>query len=272
MSSLTSLNRPISPPPKASRSKPKENTSDKNGPRPAAVEAGEVHIEDHLAYSSNHLRKVLRLTVTSIPRLSIDQFVQLYQRNQTSNGHHFIIHQHDHPVSGVHYDLRLQFSDSSSISFAVPYGMPGDANSRRQLRMAIETRVHNLWNHLIESASHATGSLLIWNIGEYEILPKQAENAVETDDENSEKDDASSGDQDSREEPTKLLEAFKAVRSVHLGENDNRLMSTSSVTCDYVYMAPNFPKTTPSTSAFHQPMTILLRSQEGSLGSAVGKY
>jgi hypothetical protein len=37
--------------------------------------------------------------------------------------------------------------------------------------MAIETRVHNLWNNLIESASHATGSLLIWDTGEYEVLP-----------------------------------------------------------------------------------------------------
>jgi hypothetical protein len=42
-------------------------------------------------------------------------------------------------------DLRLQFSQTSTISFAIPYGLPGNANSRRQGRMAIETRVHNLW-------------------------------------------------------------------------------------------------------------------------------
>jgi hypothetical protein len=42
-------------------------------------------------------------------------------------------------------DLRLQFSSSSSISFAVPKGLPGDPNSRQRGRMAIETRVHNLW-------------------------------------------------------------------------------------------------------------------------------
>ena len=46
---------------------------------------------------------------------------------------------------GVHYDLRLQFSESSSISFAIPYGLPGNPNSLRPNRMAIETRVHNLW-------------------------------------------------------------------------------------------------------------------------------
>ena len=28
-----------------------------------------------------------------------------------------------------------------------------------------------MWNNLIESASHATGSLLIWDTGEYEVLP-----------------------------------------------------------------------------------------------------
>lgn len=50
--------------------------------------------------------------------------------------------------------------------------------------MAIETRVHNLWNNLIESASHATGSLLIWDTGEYEVLPyREPVKARNTDDE-----------------------------------------------------------------------------------------
>jgi hypothetical protein len=42
-------------------------------------------------------------------------------------------------------DLRLQFSRSSSIYFSIPYGLPGDPNLRRQGRIAIETRVHNVW-------------------------------------------------------------------------------------------------------------------------------
>ncbi len=51
------------------------------------------------------------------------------------------------------------------------YGLPGDPNSRRLNRNATETRVHCLWNHLIETASHETGTMLIWDTGEYEILP-----------------------------------------------------------------------------------------------------
>jgi hypothetical protein len=50
--------------------------------------------------------------------------------------------------------------------------------------MAIETRVHNLWNNLVESASHSTGSLLIWDTGEYEVLPyRELPKARTTDDE-----------------------------------------------------------------------------------------
>lgn len=44
--------------------------------------------------------------------------------------------------------------------------------------MAIETRVHCLWNHLIESASMKTGSLLIWDTGTYELLPRKKESGT----------------------------------------------------------------------------------------------
>lgn len=109
----------------------------------AAVEAHEVGIRDHLSFFANHLATVIR--PTSGPRLSIGEFQDLYQSNQHSKGAHFVIHQHDHPIAGVHYDLRLQFSESSSVSWAIPYGVPGNPNSLRPNRMAIETRVHNLW-------------------------------------------------------------------------------------------------------------------------------
>lgn len=56
-----------------------------------------------------------------------------------------MVHQHDHPVSGPHYDLRLQFSETSSVSWSVMYGLPGDPNSRRLNRNATETRVHSYW-------------------------------------------------------------------------------------------------------------------------------
>ncbi|KAI9841602.1 MAG: hypothetical protein M1837_000509 [Sclerophora amabilis] len=137
----------------------------------AAIEAGEVEIEDHLLHFSRRLSQVVRSDSSSRTSLPIPELVDLYKRNQQPHGRNFVIHQHDHPVAGVHYDLRLQFSESSSISFAIMYGLPGDPNSRRLNRNATETRVHNLWNHLIETASSATGSLLIWDVGEYEILP-----------------------------------------------------------------------------------------------------
>jgi len=167
----SSLKRKISPPPTRSASTVK--TSPVNGedeltslsaPRPglAAIEAGEAEVQDHLIYFSEELRRRKRPRLQSQSQLSIDSFQSLYRRNKQPNGRHFVVHQHDHPVAGrsclsrlvqgslmtevgVHYDLRLQISESSSISFSIPYGLPGNPNSMRPNRMAIETRVHNLW-------------------------------------------------------------------------------------------------------------------------------
>ncbi|OQD82717.1 hypothetical protein PENANT_c020G10126 [Penicillium antarcticum] len=68
------------------------------------------------------------------------------------------------------------------------YGMPGDPNSKRLNRNATETRIHCLWNHLIETASHKTGSMIIWDTGEYQVLPYPMEepSGPETDDSRSE--------------------------------------------------------------------------------------
>ncbi|KAK5154957.1 hypothetical protein LTR04_005918 [Oleoguttula sp. CCFEE 6159] len=206
-----SFKRPISPPASISRKKQRlvssrENeqstsnrdhdapTSNNQGPTLAAVEAGEAQIRDHLAYFVRHLKKVSRSGIAGTPRLPIEGFRNLYQQNMHSHGHHFVVHQHDHPISGVHYDLRLQVSESSSISFAIPYGLPGNPNS----------------NHLIESASHATGSLLIWDTGEYEVVLRDRKE-IGTDDETSDQSD--SGARDDSEQPTetdKLVEAFRA--------------------------------------------------------------
>ncbi|KXT16631.1 hypothetical protein AC579_6668 [Pseudocercospora musae] len=181
------------------------NANDKS--EVARIEAHELSIRDHLSYFVSHLSQVSRPTVG--PRVPIDAFRELYQRNQHSQGAHFVVHQHDHPVAGLHYDLRLQFSDSSTISFAIPYGLPGNPNSKRPNRMAIETRVHNLWNNLIESASHATGSLLIWDTGQYENLPRpQPKLQPNTDDEISDIDDGESADTASQSQ--KLFEAFQS--------------------------------------------------------------
>ena len=119
-------------------------------PIPAAVEAGKTKVSEHLTYFKDHLTEASRTTPPGIPRLSIPSFAALYQSNLQSHGHHFVIHQHNHPVAGVHYDLRLQFSRTSPFSFAIPKGLPGDPNSKSRGRLAIGTRVHNYWNHLIE--------------------------------------------------------------------------------------------------------------------------
>ncbi|TLD35892.1 hypothetical protein E2P81_ATG02195 [Venturia nashicola] len=178
---------------------------------PAAIEAGKARIRNHLHHFCSHLGALVRYADPSNhPLLPISDFATLYERNQHAHGHHFVIHQHNHPVAGLHYDLRLQFSDTSTISFAIPYGLPGNPKSRRQGRLAIETRVHNLWNNLIESASHATGSLLIWDTGEYEVLPRKLANAgPETDDEESDQDENYDGGQITTPENEKLFQAFQ---------------------------------------------------------------
>src|SRR5690242_3102134 len=183
MDMLSSLSRDISPP-RALRSRRLSNSSPpflraqpcsdtRNDPPLAAVEAGKAMIKDHLTYFEHHLTKASRSTSLDVPRLSISDFVRLYKDNQHQHGHHFVIHQHNHPKAGVHYDLRLQFSTTSSVSWAFPKGLPGNPRSRQLGRMAVETRVHNLWNNLIESASMKTGSLLIWDTGTYSVLPRK---------------------------------------------------------------------------------------------------
>ncbi|MCJ1467170.1 hypothetical protein MMC07_005793 [Pseudocyphellaria aurata] len=191
---LSSLDAPISPPRVKYRKRSSAQTEnpiaryhgvanqdERNvAPRLASIEAGEVVIKDHLTTFSEQLKRVKKTLPGKF--LSMEGFVDLYKRNLHKQGHHFVIHQHDHPIAGVHYDLRLQISETSSISFAIMYGLPGNPNSKRLNRNATETRVHNLWNHLIETASHSTGSLLIWDIGEYSVLPYRRPEK-ETDDE-----------------------------------------------------------------------------------------
>jgi hypothetical protein len=248
-----SLARDISPPPPSKRRRksttdsghelsnpraavPADVTPDVQQTLPtlAEVEAGKVKIDNHLTYFRSHLAKVSRKSSTDIPRLSIDAFAALYQSNLNAQGHHFVVHQHNHPVAGVHYDLRLQFSETSSMSFALPKGLPGNANSRSIGRMAIETRVHNYWNHLIESASSKTGSLLIWDTGTYSILPRtRRKNGVPspqtTDDDETEDDSdneatkrASDTSGGKHHENSKLIAAFQ-TRYIRLRLHGTRL-------------------------------------------------
>ncbi|CRG91116.1 hypothetical protein PISL3812_08164 [Talaromyces islandicus] len=187
---LASLSAPVSPPRRKFADTQRAQTpvkqhAESEWPSLAVVEAGKVEVDDHVKLFSTRLAQASRPKppLGTYPRLSIEDWVDLYSRNQNAHGHHFVIHQHDHPVAGPHYDLRLQFSESSSLSWAIMYGLPGDPNSRRINRNATETRVHCLWNHLIETGSAKTGSMIIWDTGEYEILPYYPEaKTQETDD------------------------------------------------------------------------------------------
>ncbi|KIX98537.1 uncharacterized protein Z520_05838 [Fonsecaea multimorphosa CBS 102226] len=163
-----SLRRSISPPLANPRRLSRIPSTTKS--TTAAVEAGELEIHDHVSFFSSKLLAATRPPIGGQPRLSHADWLALYRRNLNDRGHHFVVHQHDHPIAGTHYDLRLQCNATSSISFAIMYGLPGDPNSRKLNRNATETRVHNLWNHLIETASHDTGTMLLWDTGEYEVL------------------------------------------------------------------------------------------------------
>ncbi|KAI1465516.1 DNA polymerase ligase-domain-containing protein [Daldinia caldariorum] len=143
-------------------------------PKASAVEAGEARIDDYLGYFSGLLEKAILSSPfpSDMPRLPIEAYRKLYEENSGNpRGAHFVVHQHDHPIAGTHYDLRLQINETSSASWAIMYGLPGDPNSQRLNRNATETRIHCLWNHLIETASISTGSLLVWDTGTYTVLP-----------------------------------------------------------------------------------------------------
>lgn len=140
---------PTTPAPASSSSAAAKNPTPP--PNLAAIEAGNLEVTDHLAVFASRLGECSRPSHPQLPRLPLAAWTDLYQRNQHPNGRHFVIHQHDHPVAGPHYDLRLQFSASSSVSWSVMYGLPGNANSRRLNRNATETRVHCLWVCIVVS-------------------------------------------------------------------------------------------------------------------------
>ena len=223
-----SLSRPISPPPSVSKHhgtalKKKTSLAAEDGlPSTSAVESGDAEVTDQLTFWYTKLTEFVRPPHAIEPRLSLNRWRTLYKSHgESTKGSHFVVHQHDHPVAGTHYDLRLQCNGTSSVSFAIMYGLPGDPNSMRLNRNATETRVHCLWNHLIETASLATGSMLIWDTGCYEVLSFKRENSdPQTDGE------SSSDYLDAEEQPTseqrKLHQAF-SQRKVRLRLYGTRL-------------------------------------------------
>jgi hypothetical protein len=188
-------------------------------PSPAAIEAGKAKIDDHLTYFTSLYEEILKRRAGQVPpHLPLPDFRALYNlHGESPSGHNFVIHQHDHPRAGLHYDLRLQINATSSCSWSIPYGLPGNPWERRLgRRQAIETRIHCLWNHLTEAASRLTGSMLIWDFGRYEVLPWEEEQEEKTTDE--ERDGSSDvsgseadelGDENARTQPRLLEQAFR---------------------------------------------------------------
>lgn len=129
----------------SSRTSSQDEANEAPKPPPtSAIEAGTAIIDDHLTHFTSLLSS--HILPNSSPPLTIPSYSSLYSSNAGSpNGAHFVIHQHDHPIAGTHYDLRLQINETSSASWAIMYGLPGDPNSVRLNRNATETRVHCLW-------------------------------------------------------------------------------------------------------------------------------
>jgi hypothetical protein len=82
-----------------------------DGPSLAAIESGKAQVRDHLAYFSLHFSLNSRETPSDLPRITVEEFENLYKRNQHAHGCHFVIHQHDHPISGN----TLQVTDELSV-------------------------------------------------------------------------------------------------------------------------------------------------------------
>lgn len=104
-----------------------ENNTQKplGGPSASSlIENNTVKITDHLAWFSNLLAKaILEPFPAGQPHLTIPVYQSLYNRSfQSPAGAHFVVTQHDHPVAGPHYDLRLQINGDSSCSWAIMYG------------------------------------------------------------------------------------------------------------------------------------------------------
>lgn len=127
MATPFTLSRDISPPPRRKTSnslvikditEPTQKLEARNGhsahetdrepdPTLAAIEAGHAQIRNHLEFFAKDFRETLRPDTS--PRLTIHNFEILCKRNQHSHGRHFVVHQHDHPISGISSHPVLRF-------------------------------------------------------------------------------------------------------------------------------------------------------------------
>lgn len=222
---------------------PTGTTGTKSAPSASAlIESAQTKITDHLTYFSSLLASsLIHPYPPSHPHLPVRSYAALYAHSlHNPLGAHFVVTQHDHPVAGPHYDLRLQINRTSSCSWAVMYGPPGDPNARGRtgraggggLRNATETRVHCLWNHLVETGGRETGSLLIWDTGEYEVLaPRPVSRGRRGRDSTSEDEDGDGGGEaggsswEALTQQQKLARSF-AARKIRLRLRGARLPRT----------------------------------------------
>ena len=96
----TSLRRGVSPPPKRQQVDRVEAIGVVDPPT-AAVEAGEATVEDHVAFFSLKLLAARLPSTSGTSRILHKDWLDLYTRNLNEKGHHFVVHQHDHPIAGV---------------------------------------------------------------------------------------------------------------------------------------------------------------------------
>ncbi|KFX96762.1 hypothetical protein V490_03159 [Pseudogymnoascus sp. VKM F-3557] len=212
-----SLLTPISPP-RSSRRLPNKlcRTSHKQLPRSSADDSSPPAAKRSKHFHLSHLQVPPYLAHLPPPPLPLIAFDHLHNSHLTSRGHLFVIHQHDHPIAGLHYDLRLQISATSSLSWAIPFGVPGNPNSKRRVRIATETRVHTVRSHLVEGATRGGGSMLVWDGGVYEVLARGGGEGPGKDPGSAEGSQSSNGGDGGEEEGrdkevsenAKLIEAF----------------------------------------------------------------
>ncbi|RYP06161.1 hypothetical protein DL765_009607 [Monosporascus sp. GIB2] len=205
---------------------------EEESPSAAAVEAGEGHVDDHLGYFSRILTKAtLSPFPPGIPHLAVERYQKLYTANfGNPGGAHFVVHQHDHPVAGTHYDLRLQINETSSASWAIkePLLTLAVGCSVRATRRSEQSTVEQNCDRdksalFMETASSATGSLLIWDTGTYTVLPQQDKRAPAVDPDSQ---SPSSGPEEAGPtEQEKLRRAFQA-RKIRIQLHGARLPRT----------------------------------------------